>query len=187
MLERIRKTPPAVIARLAIAALIAIVLTASLFLPRQDAPGTAQNEQAVAALFASSATSPDGKPQALEQWRGRILVVNFWATWCPPCREEMPALSRLSDKFAGKNVQFIGIAIDSADNVQHFVARQRSSYPLLIGAPEALEQSRALGNQRQALPYTVVIDGQGQLRYQRLGGIDEATLERQLNSLTNTP
>lgn len=187
MFKHIRNTPPAALARLAIAALIAIVLTAGLLLSRQEAPGSAQNEQAVAALLASSANSPDGKPQALQQWRGRILVVNFWATWCPPCREEMPALSQLSDKFAEKGVQFIGIAIDSADNVQRFVAQQRSSYPLLVGAPEALAQSRALGNHRQALPFTVIIDGQGQLRYQRLGGIDAATLERQLNSLTATP
>lgn len=182
------------IARLTIAILIAILTTAALLLANHQQKG-GQNEasqQAITQLFASSATTPDGKPQALAQWQGKIVAVNYWASWCPPCREEMPALTRLSRKFSDKGVQFVGIAIDSADNVQKFIkspagAAAAAAYPLLIGASDALEQSKALGNERQALPFTIIIDRQGRHYYSRIGAIDESRLEGHLNTLTTSP
>ncbi len=175
-------------ARLLIAAAVAVILSIGLFSTGHAPPPADDLRLAIAGLFASTATSPGGQPQALKEWQGQIVVVNYWATWCPPCRQEMPALGRLSRQFSDKGVQFIGIAIDSAENVQKYVANNSASpYPLLVGAPEALEQSRALGNQRLALPFTIVIDRQGRHHYSRLGAIDEARLEMQLQQLTKAP
>lgn len=182
------------LARLVIAILIAILTTAALMLANHQQNG-GQDEalrQAITQLFAGSATTPDGKPQALAQWQGKIVVVNYWATWCPPCREEMPALTRLSRKFGDKGVQFVGIAIDSVDNVQKFIKSPAGSaaaaaYPLLVGATDALEQSKALGNERQSLPFTIIIDRQGRHYYSRIGAIDESRLEGHLNTLTTSP
>ena len=130
-------------------------------------------------------TLPDssGQAQALQQWRGKILVVNYWATWCPPCREEMPGFARLQQKFAAKGVQFIGISIDTAIKVAEFQKDTPVNYPLLIGDMSAIDSSVALGNSHQALPFTAVIDRQGVVSVVKLGRFAEADLERQLNEL----
>ena len=78
-------------------------------------------------------TDLNGQPQSLGQWRGKVLIVNYWATWCPPCREEMPGFSRLQDKYRDKGVQFVGISIDTADKIIEFQKTTPVTYPLLIG------------------------------------------------------
>lgn len=143
--------------------------------------------EAAARLQTLTLNTPTGKPEPLAQWQGKIRVLNFWATWCPPCREEIPALSRTQTKLAGKGVQFLGIAVDSADNVRDFiqeaVRETPLTYPLLIASPEAIESLKALGNRQGGLPFTVILDRQGQIRYARLGGLDESKLERLLAPL----
>lgn len=124
-----------------------------------------------------------GQPQALGQWRGRLLVVNYWATWCLPCREEMPGFSRLQDKYHDKGVQFVGISIDTAAKITEFVKATPVSYPLLIGDIEVMENTAAFGNRLQALPFTAVFDRQGRLTSTKLGRLPEAELERQLIEL----
>ncbi|MCM2306515.1 MAG: TlpA family protein disulfide reductase [Sulfuritalea sp.] len=135
------------------------------------------------AIFRLNLPDPDGKAQAMEQWRGKILVVNYWATWCPPCREEMPGFSRLQEQFGAKGVQFVGISIDTAGKVIEFQKQTPVSYPLLIGDSGAIDSSVALGNSRQALPFTAVIDRQGMVAAIKLGRYAEADLERQLVEL----
>lgn len=124
-----------------------------------------------------------GQQQALGQWRGKVLVVNYWATWCPPCLEEMPAFSRLQDKYRDKGVQFVGISIDNAAKIVEFQKTTPVSYPLLIGDIGVMENSAALGNTRQALPFTAVFDRQGRLSSTKLGRFAEADLERELIEL----
>jgi thiol-disulfide isomerase/thioredoxin len=179
------------LAKLLIAALIAIVATVGLYLngrqASQESPADHTSAAAVQAFFAGSATRLDGQPQALSQWRGHLLVVNYWATWCPPCRQEMPALARLSRQFAAKDVQFIGLAIDSADNVQQFAGKNPPAYPLLIAGDDATEQSRSLVNDKLALPFSAVIDRQGALRLTHLGAIDESQFAARLDALTTAP
>ena len=102
--------------------------------------------QAIDRLFATPLDDERGERQTLAQWRGKILVVNFWATWCPPCREEMPYFSRLHTDYAAQGVQFVGIAVDSAAAVQAFAAREQISYPLLVGGQGSVELSAELGN-----------------------------------------
>src|SRR5664279_1771691 len=85
-------------------------------------------EAAIRQLFATRLNDSDGKPQTISQWRGKTLVINFWATWCPPCREEMPAFSRLQTKYAANGVEFVGIALDTPDNVIAFLKQVPVSY-----------------------------------------------------------
>lgn len=124
-----------------------------------------------------------GQPQAFGQWRGKLLVVNYWATWCLPCREEMPGFSRLQDKYHDKGVQFVGISIDSVAKIAEFMKATPVAYPLLLGDIGVMENSAALGNTLQALPFTAVFDRQGRLVSTKLGRLPEADLERQLIEL----
>jgi peroxiredoxin len=124
-----------------------------------------------------------GKSQPLSQWKGKILVVNYWATWCPPCRDEMPGFSRLHQRYAAKGVQFVGISIDSADKVRDFQKMTPVSYPLLVGGMEAAATSADIGNPSQGLPFTAIFDRSGALHSVKLGRFKEADLEQRLQEL----
>lgn len=139
---------------------------------------------AVASFFASSLDDARGQPQSFAQWRGKTLVVNFWATWCPPCREEMPAFSRLQRLYAAKGVQFVGIALDSADSVRSFSESDPVSYPLLIGGAKGVDLAGQFGNAALVLPYTVVVDRAAAVRLVRPGPLSESELDRLLQELT---
>ena len=165
------------------ATLIALVAGVYLGMPK-SAPVPALPDGAVARLLATRLNDSAGKPQAIEQWRGKTLVINFWATWCPPCREEMPAFSRLQDKYAANGVQFVGIALDTADNVIKFSLQQPVSYPLLIADGEGTELTRQLGNASLALPYTVVLGAAGDVRLAQLGRVSERELDALLAKVT---
>jgi len=126
------------------------------------------------------------QPAPFAAYRGRILVVNFWASWCPPCVEELPALAVLSQKFSGKNITFAGIAIDSVENVTHFLKARKNSmtYPGYIAGADGTTLAFALGNRQGGVPFTVVIDATGTVRFQMLGRVDIAALRDCLNRLT---
>ena len=135
------------------------------------------------ALTSLSLPDPTGVIQPLSQWRGKILVVNFWATWCPPCREEMPAFSRLALKHAANGVQFVGISIDTLNKVLEFQKLTPVSYPLLIGTMDTVQNTIALGNSAQALPFTAIYNRVGVIHSVKLGRLSEFELERQLKEL----
>ncbi|BDD92583.1 TlpA disulfide reductase family protein [Pandoraea sp. XJJ-1] len=137
---------------------------------RNQAPANAP-DAAVAQLLATRLPDLAGNEQAISQWRGKTLVINFWAPWCGPCVEEMPDLQALSSEFKGKNVQFVGIGIDTAPNMIAFEQKVKVDYPLLVAGYAGTDLARALGNKAGALPYTVVVDPQGRLHYQKLGRI----------------
>ena len=143
------------------------------------APQTVPSIEAgsIARLFASTLNDTNGAPQTFAQWQGKTLVVNFWATWCPPCREEMPAFSRLQSKYAANGVQFVGIALDSLESTQEFSKQNPMTYPLLIGGTEGTNLSRQLGNPRLAMPYTIVINPAGETVFRQLGGLSERELD----------
>lgn len=134
-------------------------------------------------IFELALADLNGQAQSLGQWRGKVLIVNYWATWCHPCREEMPGFSRLQDKYRDKGVQFVGISIDTADKIIEFQKTTPVTYPLLIGDITVMENSAKLGNSRQALPFTAVFDREGGLTATKLGRLSEPELERQLNEL----
>ena len=118
-----------------------------------------------------------GNSQAFSQWQGKTLAINFGATWCPPCLEEMPALSRLQEKHAANDVQFIGIALDSAEALRDFAERYPTTYPLLLGGTVGADLARQLGNSRLALPYTAILDRSGSFRSATSGAISEQELD----------
>jgi peroxiredoxin len=109
--------------------------------------------------------------------------MNYWATWCPPCREEMRSFSNVSRRFSGSPVQFVGISIDRRESVKRYEAENAIPYPLLVGPPETLESTAALGNAAQALPFTVILDQRGEIRHVRLGVLQETDLEARIHAL----
>lgn len=150
---------------------------------RIGAFGPPAPEDAAAAILGSTLKTLDGAPQPLAAWRGRILVINYWATWCAPCREEIPLFVRLQQEYAAKNVQFIGIAVDQADKVRDFAREFKVDYPLLIAGIDAVDLSRRAGNKAGVLPYTLILDRTGKLAASLLGGISEARMREELAPL----
>ncbi|MCM8596784.1 TlpA disulfide reductase family protein [Accumulibacter sp.] len=140
-----------------------------------------QGQAATDAIMALVLPDLDGRRQSIAQWRGKVLVVNYWASWCAPCLEEMPAFSRLQQRYAARGVQFVGIGIDEPERLQAFARKTPVGYPLLVGEA-AGTQTAAL--QVRGLPYTVVIDHHGRFAMSRLGRLDEQTLEPVLDRLT---
>jgi thiol-disulfide isomerase/thioredoxin len=139
-----------------------------------------EGQKAADAVMTLTLPDLEGRPQAISQWRGKVLVVNFWASWCAPCVEEMPAFSRLQGQFAAQGVQFVGIGIDEVDNMRTFVNSRPVTYPLLAATPAISEMP---GVQVKGLPYTLVIGRDGRLEMSRLGRLDEARLEPVLRRL----
>ncbi len=134
-------------------------------------------------ILTARLTGLDGSPQTLSAYRGRILIVNFWATWCVPCREEIPLFVRLQQEYTAKSVQFAGIAIDQVDKVQKFADEFRINYPLLIGGMDSLELSRQAGNKAGVLPFTLVLGRDGNIAVTLVGGISEARMREALDPL----
>lgn len=140
-------------------------------------------EIAAQKLMLASFTDLNGKTQTLSRSRGKILVVNFWATWCPPCREEIPELKKIHRKYAPNGVELTGIALDNVSKVQEYAAQMSIGYRLLIGNMETLVISKDLGNQAGVLPFTVVLDRAGKVAYTHAGGLTEAALDAVLAPL----
>ena len=136
------------------------------------------SDPAIKAFFANPWQSPDGKLADTEKWRGKVLVVNFWASWCPPCVEEMPTLDKLQQEFKAQNVLFVGIGIDSPSNIREFLKSTPVSYPIVIGGLEGSNLSKQMGNTQGALPYTVIINAKGKATYTKLGKISEEELRK---------
>ena len=139
-------------------------------------------DEAAATLFAQSFPDADGVTQPLAQWRGKLLVVNFWATWCPPCVEEMPDLQRIRDAYLDRGVEVIGIGIDSAEKIRAFRDRLQLGLPLLVAGAGGSELGQALGNRAGALPYTALVDRNGRIVQRKLGQIKPVELRSWLDA-----
>lgn len=131
-------------------------------------------------VFASKLPTPDGVSQDLSQYKGKIIVLNFWATWCPPCREEMPELSELYTEYKNKNVVVLGIAIDELSLVKNFSVVTPVSYPLFAAENEGMELGNNLGNDKGVLPYTVIINPTGTVVDTYFGRINKSLIENAL-------
>lgn len=138
---------------------------------------------AVGQLWSAAVTNTDGKPQSLAAYRGRPVVVNFWASWCGPCVAEMPELSALQREYAKKGIQFVGLGVDSATNVKAFLQKVKVEYPVYIAGFGGADLARAFGNQAGGLPFTVVIDAKGTVRSTKLGQIKPDELRHTLDAL----
>lgn len=127
---------------------------------------------AVTSLMASSLPDSNNQTHNFSEWRGKTLLVNFWATWCPPCVAEMPELVALQAEMADKNLQIIGIGIDSPSNIQEFAAKYKITYPLLMAGMNGTELARQFGNAGGGLPFTVLISADGEVKKTYLGRLD---------------
>ena len=121
-----------------------------------------------------SLADTDGTLRSVAEWDGKLLILNFWATWCPPCLEEIPTFVRLQSEFADQGVQFLGIALDSQDNARNFLREHSVNYPSLHGQSDAIELGKRYGNTIGALPYTVAISREGKILMTHHGVLDEA-------------
>ena len=134
-------------------------------------------------LLAITLPDAEGVDHSLADWRGKVLVINFWATWCPPCIKEIPEFSAVARRHAEQPVQFVGLSIDTADNVREFNARFEVPYPLLIGNSQTLSLATEVGNTARALPFTVIIDRDGRIAHVTLGTLNEDQLEGKIRPL----
>jgi peroxiredoxin len=166
------------------AALIGLGLTAAFALAagavwswRRSQPTATAGEPAVW-LFALKLPDADGVERPLKTWQGKVLVVNFWATWCTPCIEEMPELQQFADEFEQRNVAVIGIGVDEADKIRDFRRQHGLRIPLLAAGFDGLEIARRLGNPQPVLPYTALITPDGQIVEEHSGRILPPELRR---------
>ena len=142
--------------------------------PVSNAPDTA-------AFFAANLPDMEGVVTSMSKWRNEPLVINFWATWCPPCVKEMPDLNELAH--ANPKARFLGIAIDTSANVREFVTKVPVSYPIFIAGHTGIDLVRALGNPAGGLPFTVLVSPAGRAVEVILGPVDPISLGRQVEQL----
>ncbi|MDR1350394.1 MAG: TlpA family protein disulfide reductase [Zoogloeaceae bacterium] len=134
-------------------------------------------------LFTTPFTDLRGQPTSLQAWRGKPLIVNFWARACPPCREELPLLNRVSQRHA-RELTVIGIAVeDQAEAVRDFVAAYQLDYPMLIGRAAGIRLMADFGNHIAGLPFTLFIDATGRVVQKKMGALTEAEIAGALNVL----
>src|SRR5690606_11580261 len=123
------------------------------------------------------------RPQSVSQWDGEVLLINFWATWCPPCVREIPILIELQSLYGEQGLSVVGIAVDRRETAQSFAEETGISYPVLYGVQSALEVAQLYGNDAGTLPYTVIVDRDGFVRHVFPTEFDRATLESALQPL----
>jgi thiol-disulfide isomerase/thioredoxin len=121
--------------------------------------------------------TPDGTTLTMASLRGKPLLVNFWATWCPPCIEELPLLSRFYEANWASGWQLVGLAVDQPDPVKRFLDRTPVAFPVAMAGLAGVDLSKQLGNDAGGLPFTVVFDAEGTLRHRKIGQVHEADLK----------
>lgn len=125
-------------------------------------------------------TALDGVETRLEDWRGELLVVNFWAPWCAPCRREIPALIEAGQGYAARGVRILGIAFDNPEQVRRFAADYGIDYPLFLAGNRSAMYNAAFDNPSGALPYTALLDRDLRIVYRHNGELEPAELKAEL-------
>jgi thiol-disulfide isomerase/thioredoxin len=141
---------------------------------RPDAIG----DDALAAMWPLSFETPDGSKLVMQTLRGKPLVINFWATWCPPCVDELPLLDEFYRQNSGNGWEVVGLAIDQPSAVRSFLERTPVRFPVGLAGFDGTELAKALGNLAGGLPFTVVVSGSGQVLQRRMGRVTPADLVR---------
>jgi thiol-disulfide isomerase/thioredoxin len=167
-----------------------LALTAGVLLRNQLAVSNVQFEmpadtarKGADTLFAASLPDLADTLQPISQWRGKVMVVNFWASWCEPCREEIPEFIELQKKFGDRGLVFVGIAVDQKERAAAFSKQIGINYPVLVGDLSAMTLAAAAGNPQGALPFTVIIDRSGSITGSKLGRLSRSKLEGMLKPL----
>jgi len=126
-----------------------------------------------------------GKLHNISEWQGKILIINFWATWCPPCLKEIPELVALQKQYSTKGLQVIGVAIDDQNSVEEFLVSNKINYPILIAGVTGIALAQQLGNTVDAVPFTVVVNQQGQIIHQHPGEFSTEQIMEIITPLLN--
>ena len=126
-----------------------------------------------------------GNQHNISEWQGKILIINFWATWCPPCLKEIPEFMALQEQYAAKGLQFIGIAIDDQEPVEEYLATTKINYPILIGGVTGIALAHQLGNIVDAVPFTLVVNQQGQIIHRQPGEFSREQIMKIITPLLN--
>jgi len=146
-------------------------------------PRLLRSEAPLAVLEAGNFVDIRGRVRHIAEWKGKPLVCNFWATWCPPCREEIPLLVASHERVAKRGGEILGLALDTSANVVEFTRTTRINYPILVSDPSAIELMARLGNRAGGLPYTVFIDRAGRVMGRHLGMLHGSDLDANLVKL----
>ncbi len=137
-----------------------------------------RDDEALAQLWSLRLPQPHGTELAFASLRGKPLVLNFWATWCPPCIREMPVLDRFHREFSGRGWQVVGIAVDNAGPVVEFLQKVKVGFPIALAGIDGIELGKRLGNTGGGLPFTVAIDAGGRITQRKLGEAQYEDLTR---------
>ena len=164
-------------------ALMALLLLLLAGCEQEPATGPKLTGGAEATLPAFQFPDLEGELRHSGDWQGKVLVVNYWATWCPPCRKEMPLFVETQERLQARGLQFVGIAIDDAHLVRDFVDVYGINFPILIGNADAVRLSSRMGNRFESLPFTAIFDREGNTRYIQAGEVTAEVLERELEPL----
>jgi peroxiredoxin len=124
-----------------------------------------------------------GKTHRLADYGGKVVLVNFWATWCPPCRHEIPGFIRLQQRYGSQGLQIVGISIDNPEAVARYWQEMKINYPLLLADDTTFGLMAAYGNASGSLPFSVLIRADGGIAATRLGVYEETTLEQSIRPL----
>jgi thiol-disulfide isomerase/thioredoxin len=127
-----------------------------------------------------------GTLHPISEWHGKILIINFWATWCPPCLKEIPEFIQLQTEYSGQNVQFIGIAIDEAELVADYLSFVDINYPILIAESDGAKLSQQLGNTVSAIPFTAIVNQQQQIIFYHPGELSKQRLTELIKPLLSS-
>ena len=127
----------------------------------------------------------DGTRQSLSDWKGKTIVLNFWATWCAPCKKEIPMFNKLQKEYAEDDVQFIGVAVDNIKTIRIFIDKVPIDYPVLYGVEDATKITQTYGNKLGVLPYTVFIDKRGRIQTIVSGALSQSYTRQTIEKLLN--
>ncbi|WP_340122915.1 TlpA disulfide reductase family protein [Methylobacter svalbardensis] len=126
-----------------------------------------------------------GHRHTISEWRGKVLVINFWATWCPPCRKEIPDFVALQQQYADQGLQFVGIALEDKEPVAEYLATTKINYPMLLGGDNGITLAHQLGNSVDAVPYTLIVNRQGQIIHRHPGEFSREQITKIITPLLN--
>ncbi len=142
-----------------------------------DIPGAATNKVIGQMRPTFEIADLEGQLRNISEWDGQVLLINFWASWCPPCKKEMPAFIELQQQYAEQGFRVIGIALDDQQSVQDFADTIGVNYPLLIAEYDGIDLSRSYGNHVGALPFSAFVDRQGKVVSTHMGELSKTEVE----------